>query len=205
MLTYAEIMTTNVGALTAAADNWQSMASEIKKVEDRYGVSDHGMASFDFSQRLSAMEQLTHAPAGSGKGHEAGKIPSSDPGAVTGAMNSIGSDGSDVILDERNGKVAAADDMARYAHHGIGAPITGLPVFGDTAQRLVHAATYEWSKDVISAASAAAREKDSDHYSAGLDGTYSLIDAWATDRGGHQRRAQREEGPERGRVAGHAA
>ncbi|WMX44758.1 hypothetical protein RGF97_07685 [Streptomyces roseicoloratus] len=36
MLTYAEVMTTDFGALTTAADKWESMAGEIKKVEDRY-------------------------------------------------------------------------------------------------------------------------------------------------------------------------
>ncbi|MER7520861.1 hypothetical protein [Streptomyces sp. NPDC126499] len=36
MLTYAEIMTTDFAALTTAAEKWESMAGEIKKVEDRY-------------------------------------------------------------------------------------------------------------------------------------------------------------------------
>ncbi|MFF3622751.1 hypothetical protein [Streptomyces sp. NPDC002467] len=39
MLTYYEVMTTDLGLLTAAADKWESMAGEIKKVEDRYGDS----------------------------------------------------------------------------------------------------------------------------------------------------------------------
>lgn len=146
------------------------------------GVSsdDQTYALLQDTQRFYAMDQLADSPHSSGEGHESWKGPSSDLGAVTGAMNSIGSD---VILDERNGKITAANDMAKYAYHGIGAPITGLPVFGDTAQRLVDAATYEWSKDVSSAASSAAQEKNSDHYASGIDGTYSLIDAWAADRG----------------------
>ncbi|MFD7558256.1 hypothetical protein ACFV9E_27395 [Streptomyces sp. NPDC059835] len=39
MLTYYEVMTTDLSLLTAAADKWESMAGEIKKVEDRYGDS----------------------------------------------------------------------------------------------------------------------------------------------------------------------
>ncbi|MFE0604098.1 DUF6571 family protein [Streptomyces sp. NPDC058892] len=39
MLTYNEVMTTDLSLLTAAADKWESMAGEIKKVEDRYGDS----------------------------------------------------------------------------------------------------------------------------------------------------------------------
>lgn len=36
MLTYNEVMTTDLGLLTTAADKWESMAGEIKKVEERY-------------------------------------------------------------------------------------------------------------------------------------------------------------------------
>ncbi|MEV7088258.1 hypothetical protein AB0O07_20615 [Streptomyces sp. NPDC093085] len=132
------------------------------------------------TQRAYAMDQLAEAPKSGGEGHEAWKNPASDVGSVLGAMNSIGSD---VILDERDGKIAAVNDQARYAYHFAGAPVTGLPVFGDTAQRLIDAATYEWSKDVSSAASSAAQEKNSEHYASGIGGTYSMIDSWAQDRG----------------------
>ncbi|MFJ6612430.1 DUF6571 family protein [Streptomyces sp. NPDC091289] len=36
MLTYHEVMTTDFGRLTTAADKWEAMAGEIKKVEARY-------------------------------------------------------------------------------------------------------------------------------------------------------------------------
>ncbi|MEU0130389.1 DUF6571 family protein [Streptomyces sp. NPDC006289] len=146
------------------------------------GVSedDQTYALLQDTQRLYAMDQMFNAPQQSGEGYESWKNPASELGSVTGAMNSIGSD---VILDERDGKVDAANDMARYGYHLGGAPITGLPVFGDTAQRLVDAAAYEWSKDVISAAEAAGQEKNSQHYTSGVTGTYSLIDSWAQDRG----------------------
>ncbi|MFE7137547.1 hypothetical protein ACFVAG_07345 [Streptomyces sp. NPDC057644] len=146
------------------------------------GVSadDQTYALLQDTQRFYAMDQLSQAPKESGEGYETWKNPASELGAVTGAMNSIGSD---VILDERDGKVDAANDMARYGYHLGGAPITGLPVFGDTAQRLVDLAAYEWSKDVISAAESAGQEKNSEHYTSGVDGTYVLIDAWAQDRG----------------------
>ncbi|MFJ6514328.1 DUF6571 family protein [Streptomyces sp. NPDC091406] len=146
------------------------------------GVSadDQTYALLQDTQRFYAMDRLSQAPKESGEGYETWKNPASELGAVTGAMNSIGSD---VILDERDGKVDAANDMARYGYHLGGAPITGLPVFGDTAQRLVDLAAYEWSKDVISAAESAGQEKNSKHYTSGVDGTYVLIDAWAQDRG----------------------
>lgn len=132
------------------------------------------------TQRTYAMEQLTHAPQTSGEGHESWIIPASDMGTIMGAMNSIGSD---VILDQRDSEAAAANDRAKYGYHMLGAPITGFPFFGDTAQRLVDAATYEWANDVIAAADARAQEKNSDHYAAGVDGTGTAIDRWAKDRG----------------------
>ncbi|MEB3958869.1 hypothetical protein OKJ48_01135 [Streptomyces kunmingensis] len=146
------------------------------------GVSsdDQTYALLQDTQRQYALDQMTQAPESGGNGNDAWKNPARDLGAVTGAMNSIGSD---VILDERDGKISAANDMARYAYHGAGAPITGLPVVGDTAQRLVDAATYEWSKDVTDAASSQAKEQNSEHYSSGINGTYDMIDQWAADRG----------------------
>lgn len=39
MPNYHEIMTTDLGLLTAAADKWDAMAGELKKVETRYGDS----------------------------------------------------------------------------------------------------------------------------------------------------------------------
>ncbi|WP_234433369.1 DUF6571 family protein [Streptomyces sp. NRRL WC-3549] len=146
------------------------------------GVSadDQTAALLQDTQRLYAMDRLSEAPEAAGEGFESWKNPASELGAVNGAMNSIGSD---VILDERDGKVAAVNDVARYAYHLGGAPITGLPVIGDTAQRLVDAATYEWSKEVTATAESAAQEADSKHYASGVSGTYDLIDAWARDHG----------------------
>ncbi|MEU8543079.1 polymorphic toxin type 44 domain-containing protein [Streptomyces sp. NPDC048717] len=37
MLTYQEVMTTDFGTLSAAAEKWQSMAADLSKVEERYG------------------------------------------------------------------------------------------------------------------------------------------------------------------------
>ncbi|MFD8209940.1 hypothetical protein ACFV2S_26505 [Streptomyces sp. NPDC059695] len=39
MLTYSEIMTTDLGGLATAADRWNEMAGELNKVEQRYGDS----------------------------------------------------------------------------------------------------------------------------------------------------------------------
>ncbi|MBM7056110.1 hypothetical protein JS521_20120 [Streptomyces sp. RHZ10] len=179
---------TKYGSPEGKADIWGSGSDSgitvgkdsLMRVMRGVSADDQTYALLQDTQRFYAMDQLSQAPRESGEGHETWKNPASELGAVTGAMNSIGSD---VILDERDGKVDAANDMARYGYHLGGAPITGLPVFGDTAQRLVDLAAYEWSKDVISAAESAGQEKNSKHYASGVDGTYVLIDAWAQDRG----------------------
>ncbi|WP_371654267.1 MULTISPECIES: hypothetical protein [unclassified Streptomyces] len=132
------------------------------------------------TQQQYAIDQLSNAPHTGGEGYERWKNPASEMGSVMGAMNSIGSD---VIFDERSGKIQAANDMAKYAYHFAGAPVTGLPVLGDTAQRLIDASTYEWSKDVISAAQSKAQEMNSHQYSSGVTGTYNYIDQWATAHG----------------------
>ncbi|WP_369376930.1 hypothetical protein [Streptomyces sp. cg36] len=130
------------------------------------------------TQQQYAMDQLANAPHTGGEGYERWKNPASEMGSVMGAMNSIGSD---VIFDERSGKIQAANDMAKYAYHFAGAPVTGLPYLGDTTQRLIDAATYEWSKDVIATAQAKAQEMNTHQYSSGITGTYSYIDCWARD------------------------
>ncbi|MFG2148623.1 hypothetical protein ACGFRG_31175 [Streptomyces sp. NPDC048696] len=130
---------------------------------------------YDTQQQYS-VDQLASAPHSSGEGHERWKNPASEMGSVMGAMNSIGSD---VIFDERGGKIQAANDMARYAYHFAGAPVTGLPYLGDATQRLIDAGTYEWSKDVISTAQSKAQEMNTHQYSSGVTGTYTYIDQWA--------------------------
>ncbi|MFE0701608.1 hypothetical protein [Streptomyces sp. NPDC058872] len=103
-----------------------------------------------------------------------------DVGEVYGAMTAIGSD---MILDDRDTKIGKLNDEMRYAYHGVGGLFTQIPVVGDPIQRMVDAATYEYSKDVASAAEDVARSKDSTATSAGVGGTNALMDAWGGTRG----------------------
>ncbi|MFE2854385.1 hypothetical protein ACFXJO_25080 [Streptomyces lavendulae] len=41
------------------------------------------------------------------------------------------------------------NDAAQYGYHGFGGLITQFPITGNPPQRLIDAATYEWSKDVV--------------------------------------------------------
>ncbi|MER6407636.1 hypothetical protein ABT269_29900 [Streptomyces viridosporus] len=96
-------------------------------------------------------------------------------GEVYGSMTAIGSD---MILDDRDTKVGNLNDTMRYTYHGVGGLFTQIPVVGDPIQRMVDAATYEYSKDVTAAAEDVARSEDSTTTSAGIGGTNALLDAW---------------------------
>ncbi|MFH9857323.1 hypothetical protein ACH4NV_31295 [Streptomyces althioticus] len=98
-------------------------------------------------------------------------------GEVYGSMTAIGSD---MILDDRDTKIGNLNDTMRYTYHGVGGLFTQIPVVGDPVQRMIDAATYEYSKDVTAAAEDVARSEDSTETSAGVGGTNALLDAWGT-------------------------
>ncbi len=101
-------------------------------------------------------------------------------GLVNGAMTAIGSD---MILDDRDTKIGNLNDTMRYTYHGVGGLFTQIPVVGDPVQRMIDAATYEYSKDVTAAAEDVARSEDSKSTTAGIGGTKSLVNAWGTTHG----------------------
>lgn len=100
-------------------------------------------------------------------------------GEAFGGMNAIGTD---MILDDRDTEVGKINDQARYAYHGYGALANTIPQVGDIAQRAVDAATYEWSKDVITEKENIARAEVSKETAGGIAGTNDLIDSWADTR-----------------------
>ncbi|MFF3689564.1 hypothetical protein [Streptomyces sp. NPDC002187] len=100
-------------------------------------------------------------------------------GEAFGGMNAIGTD---MVLDNRDTEVGKINDQARYGYHGFGALANTIPVVGDVAQRSVDAATYEWSKDVITEKENIARADVSKETANGIAGTNNLIDSWADTR-----------------------
>ncbi|MEU7153007.1 hypothetical protein AB0B15_34090 [Streptomyces sp. NPDC045456] len=146
------------------------------------GVSDdpENYAQIYEAERFYAAEQMAKSPTDPGGAHANWETPARDAGNVLGAYNAIGTD---VILDDRDGKKQWADDTAKYVYHGAGIPLTAVPVVGDTAQRLLDQSTYDWSKDVKASADAKATDEGAEKNAAGVDGTYDLIDRWATVRG----------------------
>ncbi|MCZ2524821.1 DUF6571 family protein [Streptomyces sp. HB2AG] len=146
------------------------------------GVSDQEVnyALLYESERFYAAQKLADAPEAPGNANEHWEVPARETANVLGTFNAIGAD---VILDDRDDRKQWADDVAKYAYHGAGAPVTELmPVLGDTAQRIIDSATYEWAKDVKAAADAEAGNENSGKLSTGVAGTNDLIDRWAEGR-----------------------
>lgn len=54
---------------------------------------------------------------------------------------------------------------------------------GDPIERMVYAATYEYSKAVAAAAEDVARSEDSTTTSAGIGGTNALLGSWGSQHG----------------------
>ncbi|MEU5430103.1 hypothetical protein AB0H73_31530 [Streptomyces olivoreticuli] len=140
------------------------------------GVSDD---SKNFSliyntERAHAAGILSGTPNHPGRSNVDWDVPSRDAGAAFGALNAIGSD---TIMDIRDAKMTWADDVARYGYHLGGAPITGIPIIGDVAQRTLDAAAYDWSKDIKNLAAETARGHLSKEWTKDSIAVKDLIDA----------------------------
>lgn len=142
--------------------------------------SEQNFALLYEAERAQSAEALGSAPESPGRGTENWDIRARDAGMGIGTFNAIGSD---VILDDRDAKKGWADDVAKYAYHAGGTPITLIPGVGDAAQRVLDIATYEWSKDVKAEADQFAKEGASEDMAAKSQGTHDLINQWAVTRG----------------------
>ncbi|MFG2415618.1 hypothetical protein [Streptomyces goshikiensis] len=149
------------------------------------GVCDNpeNFANLYDAERAQAARTLDGASASYGSDKD-WENRTADVGMGSGVFNAIGAD---VVLDQRDSKKAWIDDVARYSYHGVGAPLTLIPGIGDTAQRMVDAATYEWSKDVKAEADqianvGVAKEMGAKEMGAKAQGSHDLINQWAGSR-----------------------
>ncbi|KUO14724.1 hypothetical protein [Streptomyces dysideae] len=131
------------------------------------------------TERVYAAEVMGRASEEPGNANENWEVPARDVGTVMGAYNAIGSD---VILDDRDERKQWADDAAKQRYHMGGMPLTLIPQVGDTAQRILDQATYDWSKDIKNEADAKANSQNAEDQAKGMAGTRDIIDAWARDR-----------------------
>ncbi|WKV72932.1 PPE family protein [Streptomyces sp. PCS3-D2] len=98
-------------------------------------------------------------------------------GEANGAYNAVGGD---VHLGERDSKLSAAGDQRVYGYHVIGGAITGIPVVGDMAQRVVDGYWNEWLKGVTAEQGLLARDRISSGNDAAQDDLNRIFDSWGT-------------------------
>ncbi|MFC9858581.1 MULTISPECIES: hypothetical protein [unclassified Streptomyces] len=132
------------------------------------------------AERAQAADGLGRAPDSPGHGTENWDVPARRTATGLGAFNAIGAD---ITLDERDDRKAWADDVARYSYHLGGTPLTMIPGVGDTAQRMLDAATYEWSKDIKAEADQIAKAETTKDLMAKNHASHDLINQWAAGQG----------------------
>ncbi|WP_159395269.1 hypothetical protein [Streptomyces albireticuli] len=131
------------------------------------------------TERAHSADILAGMPDRPGRSNVEWDVPSRDVGTAFGALNAIGAD---TIMDKQDARKAWADDVARYGYHLGGAPVTGLPVIGDVAQRTIDAAAYDWSKDIKNLADEKARGDLAKDWTKDTASVKDLIDASAKQR-----------------------
>ncbi|MFD5548805.1 hypothetical protein ACFWJQ_19055 [Streptomyces goshikiensis] len=143
------------------------------------------------SERRYMAEQLTTQDLSD---PEALKNRAAKIGEVNGAINAIGGD---IHLSERDAKLSEAGDMRVYGYHFIGGAITGIPVVGDMAQRVVDGCWNEWLKGVSAEEGLLARERISSGNDAAQTDLSRFFKSWGdethqsgTTVGAAQREAQ---------------
>ncbi|WP_405711046.1 hypothetical protein OG264_19495 [Streptomyces xanthophaeus] len=98
-------------------------------------------------------------------------------GEANGAYNAVGGD---VKLGERDSKLSAAGDQRVYGYHVVGGAVTGIPVVGDMAQRVVDGYWNEWLKGVTAEQGLLARDRISSANDAAQDDLNRIFDSWGT-------------------------
>ncbi|MEU9621815.1 hypothetical protein [Streptomyces sp. NPDC048155] len=117
-------------------------------------------------------------------------------GEVTGALNAVGGD---VKMDVHDAKTGDAANTRFYGYHVGGGLITGIPVIGDGAQRLVDIGLNQWlagvqaeegslSKEELSRGNEVA-EDNLDHYFLKWGDEHHIDPAIARDAGGEARQS----------------
>ncbi|MFE1788478.1 hypothetical protein ACFW7J_08775 [Streptomyces sp. NPDC059525] len=99
-------------------------------------------------------------------------------GEVNGAINAIGGD---VSLSKRDAELSAATDQRVHGYHVIGGAVTGVPVVGDLAQRVVDGCWNEWLKAVTAEEGLLARERISSGNDAAQQDLNQFFTSWGRE------------------------
>ncbi|WP_406106304.1 hypothetical protein OG698_28370 [Streptomyces sp. NBC_01003] len=100
-------------------------------------------------------------------------------GEVTGALNAVGGD---VKMDVHDDKIGAATDNRFYGYHIGGGMITGIPVIGDGAQRLVDVGLNNYLAGVQAEEGSLSKEELSRGNDVAQDQLDRYFDKWGSER-----------------------
>ncbi|MGW0390736.1 hypothetical protein ACWDYJ_07515 [Streptomyces sp. NPDC003042] len=172
-------------SIYGSGDKAQIAVGQGSLIRVMRGIADDG-PSYGLmvqAERAYSAEQLaTAVPYKAGSPHEASidwDNRAHDIGAASGALNGIGAD---VYKDKEDDKVKWAEGTAEYTAASVNGLIGEIPVVGTVGGSLMDAAKYDWVEGVKDAAEELSKKESSDNYSAGMDGTNKLFDAWRDQR-----------------------
>ncbi|MER6769309.1 hypothetical protein ABT389_06060 [Streptomyces bacillaris] len=100
-------------------------------------------------------------------------------GEVFGALDAVGGD---VKMDVHDDKISDATDKRFYGYHLGGGAITGIPVVGDAAQRLVDVSLNDWLSGVQAEEGALAKEELSRGNDLAQDNLDRYFETWREER-----------------------
>lgn len=172
-------------SIYGSGDKAQIAVGQGSLIRVMRGIADDG-PSYGLmvqAERVYSAEQLANAaPFKAGSPHEASidwDNRAHDIGAASGALNGIGAD---VYKDKEDDKVKWAEGTAEYTAASVNGLIGEIPVVSTIGGSLMDAAKYDWVEGVKDAAEDLSKKESSDNYSAGMDGTNKLFDAWREQR-----------------------
>ncbi|MFE6667722.1 hypothetical protein ACFVFH_29715 [Streptomyces sp. NPDC057697] len=100
-------------------------------------------------------------------------------GEVTGALNAVGGD---VKMDVHDARTSHAADTRFYGYHVGGGLITGIPVIGDGAQRLVDIGLNQWLAGVQAEEGSLSKEELGRGNEAAQDNLDAYFEKWGKER-----------------------
>ncbi|MFG2984622.1 hypothetical protein ACGFYQ_25755 [Streptomyces sp. NPDC048258] len=172
-------------SIYGSGDKAQIAVGQGSLIRVMRGIADDG-PSYGLmvqAERAYSAEQLaTAVPFKAGSPHDASidwDNRAHDIGAASGALNGIGAD---VYKDKEDDKVKWAEGTAEYTAASVNGLIGEIPVVSTIGGSLMDAAKYDWVEGVKDAAEELSKKESSDNYSAGMDGTNKLFDAWRDQR-----------------------
>lgn len=160
-------------------NNSQARNSRDSVIRMMRGVSEDSTDNYELinqAQRGYVSETLMgEAPDSAIDGGNRGR----KVGEVFGTMNAVAVDAE---LDVHDDVKEDAAQKKLYGYHFGGGAITGFPVVGDAAQRMVDASLTEWQSSVEADQDAAAKEKLGSENSAAKDELDAYFEKWGSER-----------------------